>query len=203
MDSTMSSLGDEGDQCITVGQLCPPMAFTVRIEVQGAPLEAVVDKDAGMYAHQALMVRELDFKEPGRQEGSFRTELRLIRSPLSVYVLGSDPEAPEEVQGLIGLTPDELSICQSQDVDLTFIFAWLDGEEEPEEGELVLADLAVKNCSSTGTCSSWMTTKSSGESQEEREKQLLVVPGRSGRKSAGCAITSRQLDTRGPFFKTA
>ena len=46
MDSTMSSLGDEGDQCITVGQLCPPTAFTVQIEVQGAPLEAVVDTGA-------------------------------------------------------------------------------------------------------------------------------------------------------------
>ena len=87
-----------------------------------------------MYALQALVVRELDFKEPGRQERSFCTELRLIRSPWYVYVLGSDPEAPEEVQGLIGLTPDELSICQSLDVDLTFIFAWLDGEEEHEEG---------------------------------------------------------------------
>ena len=43
------------------------------------------------------MVRELDFKEPGRQERSFLTELRLIRHPLSVYVLGSDPEAPGEV----------------------------------------------------------------------------------------------------------
>ena len=129
-----------------------------------------------MHAPQALMVRELDFKEPGRQEKSFLTELRLSRSPLYVYMLGSDPEAPEEVQGLNGLTPDELSICQSLDVDLTFIFAWLDGEEEPEEGELVLADLAVKNYSSTGTCSSWMTTKSSGESREEREKRLLLVP---------------------------
>ena len=76
-----------------------------------------------MYALQALMVRELDFKEPGRQERSFCTELRLSRHPLSVYVLGSDPETPGEVQGLIGLTPDELSICQSLDVYLTFIFA--------------------------------------------------------------------------------
>ena len=91
-------------------------------------------------------------------------------------MLGSDPKAPEEVQGLIDLTQDELSICQSLDVDLTFIFAWLNGEEEPEEGEFVLADLAVKKYSSTGTCSSWMTTKSSGESREEREKRLLVVP---------------------------
>ena len=38
-----------------------------------------------MYALQALMVRELDFKEPGRQEKSFCTELRLIRSPLRRY----------------------------------------------------------------------------------------------------------------------
>ena len=35
MDSTMASLGVEGDQCITVGPLCPPTAFTVQIEVQG------------------------------------------------------------------------------------------------------------------------------------------------------------------------
>ena len=41
---------------------------------------------------------------------------------------------------------------------------------------MVLADLAVKNYSSTGTYSSWMTTKSSGESREVREKRLLVVP---------------------------
>ena len=33
MDSTMALLGDEVDQCITVGQLCPPTAFTVRNEV--------------------------------------------------------------------------------------------------------------------------------------------------------------------------
>ena len=38
--------------------------------------------------------------------GVFRTQLLLRRHPLYVYVLGSDPEAPEEVQGLIGLTPD-------------------------------------------------------------------------------------------------
>ena len=42
----MASLGDEGDQCITVGQLCSPTAFTVQIEVQGTPLEAVVDTGA-------------------------------------------------------------------------------------------------------------------------------------------------------------
>ena len=35
--------------------------------------------------------------------GVFRTQLQLSRHPLYVYVLGSDPEAPEEVQGLIGL----------------------------------------------------------------------------------------------------
>ena len=46
MDSTMSSLGVEEDQCITVGQLCPPMAFMVRNEVQGDPFEAVVDTGA-------------------------------------------------------------------------------------------------------------------------------------------------------------
>ena len=40
MDSTMTLLGDEGDQCIMVRRFCPPTAFTVRIEVQGTPLEA-------------------------------------------------------------------------------------------------------------------------------------------------------------------
>ena len=62
-----------------------------------------------------------------------------------MYVLGSDPEAHEEVQGLIGITQDELSICQSLDAALSFIFAWLEGEKEPEEGELFLANPAVKN----------------------------------------------------------
>ena len=62
-----------------------------------------------------------------------------------VCVLGLDPEAPEEVQGLIGLTPDELNLCQCLDTDLAFIFAWLEGEMEPQEGELFLASPAVKN----------------------------------------------------------
>ena len=60
-----------------------------------------------------------------------------------VCVLGSDLEAPEEVQGLIGLTPDELGLCQSLDADLAFVFAWLEGEVEPEEGVLFLASPAV------------------------------------------------------------
>ena len=62
-----------------------------------------------------------------------------------VCVLGLDLEAPEEVQGLIGLTPDELGLCQSLDTDLAFVFAWLEGEVDPEEGELYLASPAVKN----------------------------------------------------------
>ena len=48
-------------------------------------------------------------EEPERQERSFRTELLLSRHPLYVYVLGS--EAPEEIQGLNGLTPDQLGLC--------------------------------------------------------------------------------------------
>ena len=46
MDNTMASLGDKGDQCITVGQVCPPTAFIVQIEVQGTPLKAVADTGA-------------------------------------------------------------------------------------------------------------------------------------------------------------
>ena len=42
----MALLGDEGDQCITVGQLCPPTAFTVHNEVRETPFEAVVDTGA-------------------------------------------------------------------------------------------------------------------------------------------------------------
>ena len=61
--------------------------------------------------HSRSMLTELDFEEPELQEGPFRTQLRLSRHPLFVHVLGSDPEAPEEVQGLIGLTPDELGLC--------------------------------------------------------------------------------------------
>ena len=95
--------------------------------------------------HGRSVPRELDFEEPECQEGPFRTELRLNRHSMYVCVLGSDPEAPEEVQGLIGLTPDELNLCQSLDTDLAFIFAWLEGEMEPEEGELFLASPAVKN----------------------------------------------------------
>ena len=97
--------------------------------------------------HGCYAPRELDFKEPGCQEGPFRTQLRLNRHTMyvCVRVLGSDLEAPEDVHGLIGLTPDELNLCQSLDTDLVFIFAWLEGEMEPEEGELFLASPAVKN----------------------------------------------------------
>ena len=38
-----------------------------------------------------------------------------------VCVLGSDPEAPEEVQGSIGLTQDELGLCQYLEADLAFV----------------------------------------------------------------------------------
>ena len=56
-----------------------------------------------------------------------------------VCVVGLDPEAPEEVQGLICLTPDELNLCRCLDTDLAFIFAWLEGEMDPKEGELFLS----------------------------------------------------------------
>ena len=46
---------------------------------------------------------------------------------------------------MIGLTPDELNLFQCLDTDLAFIFAWLEGEMNPEEGELFLASPAVKN----------------------------------------------------------
>ena len=94
-----------------------------------------------------------------------------------VCVLGSDPEAPEEVQGLIGLTPDELGLCQSLDADLAFVFAWLEGEVEPEEGELFLASPAVKNNHINRNLflldDYKVLWKKSGV---EGEKQLLVVP---------------------------
>ena len=70
--------------------------------------------------HGCSAPRELDFEEPGCQEGPFRTQLRLNRHTMYVCVLGSDPEAPEEVQGLICLPPDELNLCQSLITDLTF-----------------------------------------------------------------------------------
>ena len=144
------------------------------------------------------MPREVDFEEPGRQEGQFRTQLWLSRHPMYVCVLGSDLEAPEEVQGLIGLTPDELGLCQSLDADVAFVFAWLEGEVEPEEGELFLASLAVKNYHITGTCFSWIITKSSGKSRGRRERSgFWWLPGSSGRESSGCAMTFRQPDTRG------
>lgn len=38
-----------------------------------------------------------------------------------------------------------VGLCQSLDADFAFICAWLEGEEEPEEGELFFANPAVKN----------------------------------------------------------
>ena len=45
--------------------------------------------------HSCSMPRELDFEEPERQEGLFRTQLRVNQHPLYVYVLGLDSKAPE------------------------------------------------------------------------------------------------------------
>ena len=96
---------------------------------------------------------------------------------LYVYVLGSDPEAPEEVQGSIGLTQDELGLCQYLEADLAFVFAWLEGKVEPEEGELFLASPAVKNYHINRNLflldDHKVLWKKLGE---EGEKRLLVVP---------------------------
>ena len=46
MISTKASLWNEGDQYITVGHVDPSTAFKIRIEVQGTPLEALVDTGA-------------------------------------------------------------------------------------------------------------------------------------------------------------
>ena len=51
--------------------------------------------------HGRSMPRELDIEEPRYQEGPFRTQLLLNRHTMYVCVLGSDPEAPEDVQGLM------------------------------------------------------------------------------------------------------
>ena len=67
MDSTMALL-DEGDQCITVGQLCPPTTFTVRIEVQGTPLEAVVDTGAEVTVLGAKVYNRHQVKPPVRKQ---------------------------------------------------------------------------------------------------------------------------------------
>ena len=64
MDSTMASLGDEGDQCFSVGRLGTPMAFTVRIEVQGTPLEAVVDTGAEVRVLGKEVYNQLQEKPP-------------------------------------------------------------------------------------------------------------------------------------------
>ena len=42
-ESSAVPLAGDGSPCITVGQLCPPTAFTVRLEVQWTLLEALVD----------------------------------------------------------------------------------------------------------------------------------------------------------------
>ena len=67
MDSTMASLVDEGDQCIMVGHLSPPTAFTVQIELQGTPLEAVVDTGAEVTVPGTEVYDQLQKKPPVRR----------------------------------------------------------------------------------------------------------------------------------------
>ena len=67
MNSTMASLGDEGDKCIMVGQLCSPTAFTVQIEMQGTPLEAMVDTGAEVTVPGTEVYDRLQEKPPVRR----------------------------------------------------------------------------------------------------------------------------------------
>ena len=97
---------------------------------------------------------------------------------------------------MIGLTPDELSLCQSLDSDLAFVFAWLEGEVEPEEGELFLASPAVTNYHINLFLLDDHKVHWKKLGRRERSG-FCWFPGSSGRKSSGCAMTFRQLDTRG------
>nr|XP_022308860.1 uncharacterized protein LOC111114716 [Crassostrea virginica] len=61
--SAVPQAGD-GRPCITVGQLCPPTAFTVRLEVQGTLLEAVVDTGAEVSVLCEQVYDQLKVKPP-------------------------------------------------------------------------------------------------------------------------------------------
>ena len=113
-----------------------------------------------------------------------------------VCVLGSNPEASEEVQGLIGLTPNELNLCQSVDTDLAFIFAWLEGEMEMEEGEVFFASPAVKNYHINRNLFFLDDHKVLWKKRRMRSGFWWSL-GSSGKKSSGCVMTFRQPDTRG------
>ena len=71
MDSTMASLGDEGDQCIMVRRSCPPTAFRVHIEVQGTPLEAVVDTGAKVTVPGTEVYDRLQEKPPCQEASDY------------------------------------------------------------------------------------------------------------------------------------
>ena len=81
--------------------------------------------------HSRSMLRELDFEEPG---------------PLVCARTGFG-SGPEDIHGLIGLTPDEPGLGQFLYVDLAFIFAWLEWEVEPEKGELIPRQYGSKELS--------------------------------------------------------
>ena len=61
--SAVPQAGD-GRPCITVGQLCPPTAFTVGLEVQGTLLEAVVDTGAEVSVLCEQVYDQLKVKPP-------------------------------------------------------------------------------------------------------------------------------------------
>ena len=95
---------------------------------------------------------------------------------------------------MIGLTPDELNLCQSLDTDLVFIFALLDGEMEPEEGEFFLASPAVKNYHIN-----WNLFLLGSQIPLEKvegggRSGFWWSPGSSERKSSVCAMTFRLKD---------
>ena len=70
MISTKASLWNEEDQCITVGHVDPSTAFTIRIEVQGTPLEALVDTGAEVTILGTEVYNRLQIKK-NRQEAGY------------------------------------------------------------------------------------------------------------------------------------
>jgi hypothetical protein len=91
---------------------------------------------------------ELDLEDDPGGEGPYRTQIRRSKQLHSVCIVSTMPEAPsnsEDPRSLIGLTADEMSLHQSRDSDFSLLLDWFDGEVDPDEGDVLLSNPAVKH----------------------------------------------------------
>lgn len=121
---------------------------------------------------------EIDPEGESSPGGPCRTHIRISKYPQFACVMGVSPGDSEGPTSLVGLTPEEMSLSQSNDPELGLILDWLGGELEPDEGELFLTSPAVKHYYINRSLLHLDSNKVLWKEIEEggEKKKVLIVP---------------------------